>query len=234
MACFHSSFLCETALKENGLAMNYYGAEIQILATIVKQWSGYEKIALKLEKISKNFRQFLLNIMHDSKNEFKVLNHGDPWVNNTLFKYDENSQIPTDVVFIDFQMTHWASPGFDINYFLYTSCKLDDLQTRRDEYLKVYYMELEATLKSQNYGKIPTFGDLEKCVLAREVYGFFACFAILPLVALNKEAAKENSLDNLADENYAQRKIVEMYSTPRVVETLKYGLKRFDQLKCFD
>ena len=233
MRCFHSGLLCEAALEEKGVALSYYHAEISILASIVQQWYGYEVIGQKLEKFSRNFRQNLLKLMTARDNEIKVLNHGDPWVNNMLFRYNAQN-VPIDLIFVDFQLSLWGSPGFDLNYFFYTSCKLDELISKRELYLQKYYYTFENVLRSHNYRNIPSFESLKRCVQEREAFGFFACFAILPLVAMDKESSKDNSLDNLANENFAKRKIMESYSTPRVVETLKYALKKFDQLKIFD
>lgn len=200
---------------------------------IVKKWKGFEQIANKLSQYCKNIRENLLKTMHPIKNEIKVLNHGDPWVNNFLFKYNEQ-QMPSDVIFVDFQLSHWGSPGIDLNYFFYTSCSLEDLVLNREKLLKAYYESFEATLRSNDWINIPSFEDLEKCVLQRESYGFFASFAILPIISLNKQASQDNSLDNMANEEYAKGKIVEMYTTPRVVETLKYCLKKFYAMKIFD
>ncbi|XP_046389667.1 uncharacterized protein LOC124158558 [Ischnura elegans] len=52
-----------------------------------------------------------------------VLNHGDFWVNNMLFRYPsgEGAREPADVRLLDFQIARVCSPAADLSYLLATS-----------------------------------------------------------------------------------------------------------------
>lgn len=39
---------------------------------------------------------------------FTVLNHGDDWINNLMFKFNENGEA-TEVKLLDYQMSYWVS-----------------------------------------------------------------------------------------------------------------------------
>ena len=53
---------------------------------------------------------------------FCTLNHLDPWFNNMLFNYGENSsKVPEKVVLLDLQVSGYTSPGNDLAYFMLTS-----------------------------------------------------------------------------------------------------------------
>ncbi|CAL8073066.1 unnamed protein product [Orchesella dallaii] len=67
-----------------------------------------------------------------------VINLGDCWTNNMMFKYDDQGSV-TDVKFLDFQLARVTSRCSDLAYLLYTSLKIPILNERFDELLHIYY-----------------------------------------------------------------------------------------------
>lgn len=66
---------------------------------------GYERFKEKLMKIYENSAKIALKMVElDPENDIKILNHGDLWINNFLFKYDEQTKRPTDIVFVSFKI----------------------------------------------------------------------------------------------------------------------------------
>lgn len=74
---------------------------------------------------------------------FNALIHGDCWINNMMFKYENGK--PVSVKLIDFQVANYNSIGLDLNYFLFSSAKehvklnhLEDVfQTYHDSFLEI-------------------------------------------------------------------------------------------------
>lgn len=136
---------------------------------------------------------------------------------------------------MDFQNSFFGSPGCDINFFLNSSVQLDVLINRRDFLIKSYCDTLQASLERMHYEHIPTLAEISMEITSRELYGFFSSYAFLPMVAMRKEDSLDNSLEAMANKEFATKKVKLMFtSNPRTTDTLKFALKRFDKLGIFD
>ncbi|XP_013107734.2 uncharacterized protein LOC106087289 [Stomoxys calcitrans] len=131
-------------------------------------------------------------------NKFNVLNHGDCWVNNIMFQYNEKGDI-TNTYFVDYQMGQYGSPAQDLYYFLLTSAKLELKLDHFDYFIRFYHEHLEANLKLLNYPKaIPTLKELHMELLQK---GGFAVYAVTgALGAILLEPSDNANLDNMLKE----------------------------------
>lgn len=222
--------------KDDGLLMRFFSGNGQQLHKLISSWPGYERIADKIGKYMKDQRKHLVAAQAPLEKEIKVLNHGDLWVNNILFKYDETPQKQLqDAIFIDFQLTVWGSPGIDLNYFFYTSLNLDVLKHKRPQLLKVYHNRLADTLLNLDMGvPVPSYDQLLAEVHRREGYGFFANYGIMPTISQDKAQTADNNLENFKDADFAQRKVEQMFASPRLADTLRYTLPHFERAGVFD
>lgn len=66
------------------------------VAKASKHWPGFERISAKLMSIEGLVFEKACAAHAYSTDNFTILTHGDLWVNNLLFKYNENGQ-PIDV-----------------------------------------------------------------------------------------------------------------------------------------
>ncbi|XP_066998749.2 uncharacterized protein [Anabrus simplex] len=79
------------------------------------------------------------------KEPFATIVHNDFWTNNIMFLY--NNTHPTDVKFVDFQITLLCSPVKDLIFFLFSSVQDEVLKEHYDHLINLYYLNFINSLK---------------------------------------------------------------------------------------
>lgn len=216
--------------KANEMMFGMITNGISDITSVAATWGKeYENV---VENLIKNKEKFITKIIESASSEFdtfKVLNHGDLWVNNMMFKYNEETKKPTDVIFVDYQLSYYSSPGLDLNYFLNTSPTCEARENCREEIILTYYKSLTKALKEFGYMKIPTIGDIVKEIERKEFFGLFACLAILPLILMEKQA-ESGGLEALADEESSRKMRDIMFNGRTYQKAMKFILKRFNRI----
>ncbi|KAF5305766.1 hypothetical protein FQR65_LT07662 [Abscondita terminalis] len=130
-------------LKEeyfSGDALNSYKSGFRVTLTraleaidVLKYRIAHEKYSIFLEHLDNSIKKVM---KIEDTGGYAVIGHGDCWINNILFKYNnqENSNIPTEACLIDWQFSRFGSPALDISYFLFSST---DRKTREKLYLNL-------------------------------------------------------------------------------------------------
>lgn len=110
---------------------------------------------------------------------------------------------------------------------------MDVLQHNRYQLLDIYTNTLLQTLNKLPYtiDLLPTKVQIEQEIHEKEAYGFFVAFAFFPLMSMLATDSRDNSLDKLKDTKFAEQKIQLMFtSNKRTIDTLKFNIKRLEQL----
>lgn len=130
---------------------------------------------------------------------FNVLCHGDPWINNFLFSYNDDKE-PNEILFIDFQLCAWGSPAYDLYYVFASSVKPQIKKNEFDHLIRIYHQELVSNLTKLNYSKkIPTLRDLQIDLMRRGfIAGVFA-FYNMPIALMKKR--DDSKTENLMESN---------------------------------
>ncbi|XP_037921739.1 uncharacterized protein LOC119658416 [Hermetia illucens] len=219
---YDGGIFTETTVS-NPIFETAFSKNMKLGADILSKIPGYERFREKLMKIYENSAKIALKMVElDPENDIKVLNHGDLWINNFLFKYDEHTKRPTDIVFVDYQGTFFNSLGIDLNYLFITSAQVDVLKRKVELVEKYYYPVFVDTLKSLQIESIPTIQDVTKQLWQREMYSVFCLFGILPIVTINREESKTNDFTQFVDKEKAHHKTLAGMSSRRFIETMKY------------
>jgi len=234
---YQSGMLSEATLMKSDTFETMFNGYLKSLINATGNWPGYEKITKHLQRFSDNFRNNCLSASKPKPDDrYVVLNHGDMWTNNFMYAYENKSQpdIPTRAIFVDFQLSFYGSPGCDLNFFLNTSVKLELLQHRREDLIKVYYEAFKNALEYARFEQIPSYEDLLWELRSREIYGIFALFAFLPMVTMPKELSQDCSLESMNDESFRVKKMEAIYSQKFLNDYHKWALKRADELGVFN
>lgn len=91
---------------DSGFMMDFVNCSFQLLVEVVKEWEGFEDILRKIEKIAENMNDRAKKCAYQPT-DIKVLNHGDCWTNNAMFKYPADSQVPAEIAFVSREKIQW-------------------------------------------------------------------------------------------------------------------------------
>lgn len=161
-----------------------YSADSPIMMTMKTLYNKLIDVAKTL-KVSRDCIKRMLNwhfddllesyfvVANPMKCGFRVLVHGDLWINNILFKHDCDGN-PLDTKFLDYQISFWGTPNADLIYFLFSSVS-DDVKVKHfDEIIEYYYKELRKALKLLQYSDhIPSIEELKEDLMMNKMYGKF-------------------------------------------------------------
>ncbi|KZC06800.1 PREDICTED: uncharacterized protein LOC107195073 [Dufourea novaeangliae] len=156
----------------------------------LKNWTDVEscaKAAPKIIKLAESIGTKCINVYKYDSDEFCVLNHGDCWINNVMFKDTEQGK-SVDVRLVDYQMSVYSSPAIDLLYFLNICPEFSVKYDNDDYFLELYLSTLKETMKSIGCKtKPPTMKELKEAIHKRRVYAVFAGVVLYLRMMANKE-----------------------------------------------
>lgn len=193
-----------------------------------KEWSSeWKDIALKLKKLQYTIRQKGCDVYKRDDNSFNVFNHNDLWIPNLLFKTDRN-ELVEDILFIDFQLSSFNSPGIDLNYFMYGSLSEDARVSSKTKLIKIYHQTLSETLAKLNYKqRLPSLHDIHVEFLKTGMNGFIAALCEAPL--LTYEQSDNLEMDNLlGDSPQSEAFRYSLFNNPKYKNYIQNLLIEFD------
>lgn len=138
----------------------FYRVAINEFLSSLKQTTELTPYVDYVESFSDDVVEKVKKVFSRREGEFHVLNHGDCWMNNCLWRYDNSGNV-VDVLAVDHQEGFFGSPGIDLNHFIYTSCQLEVLLNDVPQLVKVYHEMLGQTLMKLGVNHIPTKEDIE-------------------------------------------------------------------------
>lgn len=162
---------------------------IQTLASVVAKWPGFERFADKIRKMAETTVNKAIEVVKPKDGSLSVLNHGDFWANNILFKYSSGSEVAEEAMFVDFQISRFSSPALDLQYFMYTSASQEVRLQHMDDLLETYHAELRKTLEMLGCSDVEfTVEHLKKEFEDRAYFGLItACLFLNLMLAEPKE-----------------------------------------------
>ncbi|XP_076031832.1 uncharacterized protein LOC143019745 [Oratosquilla oratoria] len=174
-----------------------FGGVIGGIGEAAQKIGGYEKVAHYIKEVLKP--QYISLYRQGLQSTYiKALVQTDCWVNNFLFRYNEDG-VPEEVVLIDFQFVRRSSPSVDIICVLCSSTERDFRHTHRSKILRAYYEVFKGVLQAGGLEPDFTVDDLEKDYESRRVFGFL--LGIVFSGATLRQDGKGFHMDDLGDKN---------------------------------
>ncbi|XP_055308222.1 uncharacterized protein LOC129572304 [Sitodiplosis mosellana] len=211
----------------------YFKNVAKILSDTVRNWPGYGQLAEKLDKIPQTAYDNAYKAFEPQANGFNVITHGDMYINNLLFRYDDNGN-PIDVRFIDFAFGKRTSPSIDLILLLYSSSHSSISQSDREYLVEYYHSELVKCLQLLNYsGHMPTLFEMQSTFFGVDLYNALAVLFIIGIrykntVPSDGSLEVANSSEKTNDDN------TKLYSNPEYIKHMKYLLEIFERRGYFE
>lgn len=143
----YSEMLEENAYPQTAGHVRQKGLEnaIEVLMELVKLIPSYRdstQLKLILSEFPATIRK-IYKFAETSKKYKNVASHGDLWVNNFMFKYE--NERPVACKLIDFQLARYAPPAFDLAQLVYINTTRATRAAHLDDVLNTYcdFMEIE-------------------------------------------------------------------------------------------
>ncbi|XP_019892273.2 uncharacterized protein LOC109612572 [Musca domestica] len=163
--------------------------------------------------------------------EFNVLNHGDLWVNNIMFQYNDDGTLK-ETYFIDFQMGRYGPPAQDLIYFILSSTSVDIKLQYFDYFITYYHQKLIENLELLKYkGKLPKLKDLQMSLFKHDYWAYTTISTLMPIILC--EARDDANVDNLLGESGDEFRRA-MYRGPNFVKSMEVLLPWLDNRGAFD
>ena len=199
-----------------------FNVNINSLASKVETWDGYERFGPKLRELIPTAVDSMIEAVTPKENSFNVLNHGDCWVNNMLFRYCPQTGKVEDMRFVDFQVARFTSPALDLQYFIINSAT-DDLRfNQMEDLLEEYYSELADFMKALKLeAHLISLQKLKDEYHEKDMFGLLNACTVLCLVLAQKDDIPhmgnikkdhaEKSGQSLLDKAYSGKRYREVF-----------------------
>uniref|UniRef100_A0A1Y9GKM7 CHK kinase-like domain-containing protein n=1 Tax=Anopheles arabiensis TaxID=7173 RepID=A0A1Y9GKM7_ANOAR len=196
------------------------------------EWKYYHE---KLQQLAPNFVEYSQRVVDNdpASDDLCVFVQGDMWVNNFLYKYDEQGN-PIDAVLLDFQYCTYSTPMIDFCYLYYTSARDDIRQNCFDELLQYYYYQLVDYARRLQYrARLPTLYQFLQQTQRKMFYAVYSTFIALP-VQMNDNTADADFEALMCNDERAQSFKRMIVANDKYQTILRGLLPQFDRKGLLD
>nr|XP_022920749.1 uncharacterized protein LOC111429149 [Onthophagus taurus] len=175
-------------------AENINNSMQQALETLNKE-SDIE-VYEKFKKLSENFTEVYYDLI-SKPTEYGVIGHGDSWINNMLWLYDNENNIK-DVCILDYQLCRYGSPACDLSYFIFATTEKELRDKYYNDMIMFYYYHLcqQIIEMGSNPEKCLPLSQLNEEIKRFSIVGMH--YSIMVLGFITKDS---NEIPNLRDGN---------------------------------
>ncbi|XP_015184640.1 PREDICTED: uncharacterized protein LOC107070714 [Polistes dominula] len=139
-------FCTDTKSPIGGTVENSMNCAIHHLESIKDQSEDLKNAIGYLKTLKNQCYNSLTKLFNLPKDKYFTICHGDPWINNILYKYDKNGKI-SDLKFVDYQIVRHSSVATDFLYFVYTSVRSCYIENDYEKLVEHYHRHFSKCLE---------------------------------------------------------------------------------------
>ncbi|KAK4875664.1 hypothetical protein RN001_012086 [Aquatica leii] len=194
--------------KKNFRDENYKNYSLKAFASLdcVKDKELYDRYSKFHDRIDKIAVQMTDS---DFTNSYNVVRHGDCWIKNFLFKYqnDEYCVTPKEICFLDWQMACFGSPALDLSYFIFSNTDKNLRDKYYDKLLEEYHDSFRSFLKEfgGDADKQFSFDMLKAQMKKYGIYGLIWSTIILFVCTNNSDDIPNIELSSNPDDIFSMQ-----------------------------
>lgn len=187
----------------------------------------------------KNYQNNMIDVVVDivqaePAGKYGVIGHGDCWINNILYKYEDstNPKSPSEICFLDWQLSHVGSPVLDLSYFIFTSTDKELRDKHYDHLIQEYYNSLSSFLRElgSDPEKMLPYKVLQEHLKKFSVFGLYMSMSLLQLMTSEVDEIPDvhnsTSIDNVMEKfNYKSQNVEKYHERirPVILDFVKFG-----------
>uniref|UniRef100_A0A1B6G7V2 CHK kinase-like domain-containing protein n=1 Tax=Cuerna arida TaxID=1464854 RepID=A0A1B6G7V2_9HEMI len=189
----------EVLFPENGVLQQWIELGNRTLGESLEKQDYTEYADVFLSRAD-DIWDLLVENVKPRQGRLNVLNHGDMWLHNLFFKYNDAKE-PVEVKFIDYQTSRYTLPVMDLVYFMYGNVQYDVREHRQKELYSHYMETLNRTLEELGRSERLTVEQLKED-LKSSIPWFIGIlvFAVSSIVA--SETNHEPLYDGLTSDDF--------------------------------
>ncbi|BES98577.1 Protein of unknown function (DUF1679) [Nesidiocoris tenuis] len=187
----------------------------------------WTEIGKRLQAMADKMPHLVGQLYENYDKKFEVLNHGDLWTSNMMFRLMEYTDIPISVKFLDFQLSHMNSFIWDVMQFICEAVKPSVRRANKDRLLIAYHQSLSENLKFFKCAQIPTIEDVfgeEKRIRHAQL-----TFIAISAICISSVDGAFN-LDKLVGGNFEEAFNPCLYEGEKYVSQIGDDLEEFERL----
>ncbi|XP_047991286.1 uncharacterized protein LOC125230235 [Leguminivora glycinivorella] len=183
----HGDIIVETTFKDTA----WIHTAAKLTANMIERLSKYKSIPNLKDSVLNQFLSGCKDLK--ASDSLNVIIHKDLWVNNIMFKYEND--VPINAIILDFQCVRYGPPAFDVLMLIYLTTSRSFRQENEDLILNNYfetfieYLDMDTKLRLKTLGY--DFEDFQKWVCKARRFAMVAVLSIFPFVLMDSSTASE-------------------------------------------